>query len=95
MLAVAKALATTNIIFDVQLDPILHVSSQEPSTSFKPLCYKNLFLSRSLAELNLSNINFISVCLPVCLFACYVFVMEVTHLNISAKKSQIFTKLSG
>ena len=35
-------LATTNIIFDVQLDSILQVSSQEPLTSFKPHCNQNL-----------------------------------------------------
>ena len=29
-------LATTNIIFDVQIDPILLVPSQQPSTSSKP-----------------------------------------------------------
>ena len=46
-------LPTTNIIIDVQLDPILQVSSQEPSTSFKPHCNQKLFLSGSLAELSL------------------------------------------
>ena len=46
-------LATTNIIFVVWLYPILHVSSQEPSTSFKPHYNQNLFLSQSLAELSL------------------------------------------
>ena len=53
-------LSTTNIIFYVQLDPILQVSSQEPSTSFKSLCKQRLILSRSLAELSLSKniINF-------------------------------------
>ena len=34
-----------------------------------------------------------TVCLFVCLFVCYVFVTNVTKLNISAKWSQIFTKL--
>ena len=38
-------LATKNIIFDVQLDIILQISNQEPSTSSKPPCNQNLFLS--------------------------------------------------
>ncbi len=46
-------LATTNIIGDVQLDPILQLSSQEPSTSFKPPRNQNIILNRSLAKLSL------------------------------------------
>ena len=39
-------LATTIIIFDVQLDPILQVSSQEWSTSSKPPCNKKTILKQ-------------------------------------------------
>ena len=38
-------LATTNLIYDVKDDPILQVSSQEPSTSSKPPTYT--FLAKS------------------------------------------------
>ncbi len=47
-------LATTHIIFDVQLDPTFKVSSQARSTSSKSPCYQKLFLSRSSAKLSLS-----------------------------------------
>ena len=45
-------LPSTIIIFEVELYPILQVSSQEPSTSFKPPCNQKLILSRSLAKLS-------------------------------------------
>ena len=47
-------LATTNIIFDVQLDPFLQVSSQEQSTSSKPPFNKKLFTGQSSGGLSLS-----------------------------------------
>ena len=46
-------IATTHIMFDVQLHTIHQVSSQEPSTSFKRLCKHNLFLCQYLSELSL------------------------------------------
>ena len=42
-----------NMIYDVKDNPILHVFSQEPSTSSKPPCNQKLTLSQSLAELSL------------------------------------------
>ena len=50
-------LATTKIIFDVQLDPILQVSSQEWSTFSKPPCNKKTILKQvfSWAEPVLSS----------------------------------------
>ena len=49
------SLATTNIIFEVQLDTTLQVSSQEWPTSSKSSWNKKLFLSRTLADPTLSS----------------------------------------
>lgn len=48
-----RPLATTKIVFDVQLDLIILISSQEPPTSSTPPGNQKLFLGRSLAKLSL------------------------------------------
>ena len=47
-----------------------------------------------LASINLFRLNLSSGCVSVCLYVIESFAL-VTHLNISAKWSQIFTKLSA
>ena len=51
-----KFLGSIKMIQHVKNDPILQVSSQEPSTSSKPACKQKLTFSRSLAELRLANL---------------------------------------
>ena len=52
--------AITNIIFYIQLYPIILNSSQETSTSSKPPCNQKLFISLSLDDLSLFILSFAS-----------------------------------